>query len=72
MSLWNLKEVPSNFEHNEYSRLFAEGEASQPGGMRKFFERQNDEEEDEESNVKLYIHPVSSEGLGVFEFEDLG
>jgi hypothetical protein len=67
-ALWGLEEHPALYENPEYSRLFAEGDAAKPGGMRKYYER----EIEEENQHKLFIYPDYSAGLGVFEWEDLG
>lgn len=67
-ALWNLEDAPVNYENPEYLRLFCEGETAKAGGMRKYFER----EAEEESHKKLFIYPDVGQGLGVFELDDLG
>lgn len=42
LELWNLEESPPLFENPEYNNLFYEGEPTKPGGMRKFYESQNE------------------------------
>lgn len=66
-ALWGLEEQPPLYENPEYSRLFAEGEAARPGGMRKYYER----EVEEENHHKLFLYPDHASPLGVFEWEDL-
>ncbi len=66
-AIWGLNEIPPLYENEDYDKLFHEGTQAKPGGLRKFYER----EEDKSVSKRLFIYPDCENGLGVFEPDDL-